>query len=1017
MAGNPVAANLVMALCLIGGLVVFSSIKQEVFPEFTADEVRVSVSYPGASPEEVEEGIILPIEEAVQSIDNVKEITSTANENVGTVTLEAISGTDIQQLVDDVQNEVDRITTFPDEAKEPEVRAPSHRHGVLNILLYGDVDRKILHTLGENVRDQLLQDNNITQVELSGLPELEITISITQENLRRYGLTLGEVAAIVKNRAVDLPCGNIDTKSGEILVRMKERLDYGKEFALLPIINTSDGSEVLLGDIATVADGFEETDRYTLYNGKNAIELEVYRVGKQTPIQVEKAVFQKMESISVNFPAGLNYAVFHNMAEIYKQRANLLLKNGAIGLVLVLLLLGIFLEARLAFWVMMGIPISFLGSFLLLPVFNISINMMSMFAYIVALGIVVDDAIVVGENVYSYHQKGYSFMKSAIYGVQEVAMPVTFSVLTNIAAFMPLYFIPGVMGKIFGVIPVVVCSTFMISLFECLFILPAHLGHYKERRRNRIYEWLHQRQQSFSHAFKNWVNNRYGNFLNFVLKHRYLTFAIALSILILAIGYAASGRMGMTLFPDSESDYASVELAYPYGTPVEKTEKTSKKLVAAAQKLVEESGYEELLKGILVDVGRGGSHQATVRALLAGPKVRDKIMSTAEFARKWREKVGEIPGTEYVKFESAGGGPGHRNNITVELRHRDMEVLKKVSSELADELKEYPIVSQVNDGFQPGKSQFDLKMKPEGQSLGLTAQSTGQQIRDAFYGARALVQLRGRNEVEVRVKLPEEQRSSAYYLEKFMVKTPADKFIPLQDIAETKRSRGYIIIERRNGSRVIQVTGDATPSSKAGEVLADLKKNTMPTLIRKYPNLSYSFEGRRADIRESMSSLQVTFLLAILIIYAMLAIPFRSYVQPLIVMTSIPFGIVGAILGHLLMGYSLSVVSLFGVVALSGIVINDSLVLITFANRLRIEKNVSAKESICEATIQRFRPVVLTSLTTFGGLAPLIFENSRQARMMVPMAISLGFGILFALLITLVLVPSLYLMVKDVESD
>ena len=1014
MAGNSVAANLVMLLCLVGGLLALLNIKQEVFPDFTVDVVQVRVEYPGASPEEIEEGVVLPVEEAVEGLEGIDEVRSTASENWGTVSIEAVRGADLRQLVDDVQSEVDRITTFPDETEEPDVEAVARRREVLELLLYGDVDPKVLHRLGENVRDTLLQHQDITLVEISGFPGLEISVEISQETLRRYGMTLGDIARRIRDRAVDLPGGDIDTESGEVLLRMKERRDWGQEFAQLPILNTENGSQVMLEDIGSVEDGFEEADRYSTYNGKRSVELEVYRVGEQTPIEVHDAVVEQMDTLDL--PAGVQYTIQDDRSEIYQQRAELMLKNGALGLVLVLCLLGLFLEARLAFWVMMGIPISFLGSFLLLPWMGISINMISMFAYIVALGIVVDDAIVVGENVYSYQQQGMPFLQAAIKGAREVAMPVTFSVLTNIIAFLPILFIPGVTGKIFGVIPVVVCSAFAISLIECLFVLPAHLGHGKNRRRTWISAKFHEWQQSFSYAFKRWVRTYYGPFLNFILRNRYLAFTTASAVLILVLGYALSGRMGMGLFPSTESDFAEAEVEFPYGTPVEKTESATDTLVSAIKGVVGPGTREKLVEGVVVDIGRGGSHHGRVRVMLADPEIREEIMPTAEFARRWREETGEILGAEYVKFESAGGGPGSRDDINVELRHRNMDVLRKASEDLAQKLREYPIVRDVNDGFQPGKPQFDLKMKPEGKALGLTAQMVGRQVRDAFYGARAIRQLRGRNEVDVRVKLPESQRDSVYHLEEFMVRTPAGRFVLLREVADAKLGRAYVTIDRRDGSRVVQVTGDAQPSSRAGEVLGDLKKTALVELQDKYPGLSYSFEGVRASIRENMSSLQVSFVLAMLGIYAMLAIPFRSYVQPLIVMLSIPFGIVGAVIGHLLMGYSLSVISLFGVVALAGVVVNDSLVLVTFANRARKNPDVDRWDAIQNAAIQRFRPVVLTSFTTFGGLAPLIFETSRQARMMIPMAISLGFGILFALAITLCIVPTLYLTVEDAKT-
>ena len=1025
MAGNSVAANLLMALCLVGGFLFLRNIKQEVFPDFQEDEVAVTVEYPGASPEEVEEGVVLPVEEAVEGLQGVDEIRSTAAENVGSVVVEAVRGTNIRKLKEDVQSEIDRITTFPDDAEEPEVRSSDRERGVLNLVLYGETDRKTLHRLGERVRTRMIQNPNITRVNLSGLPELEIGVEVSQETLRRYDLTPGMLSQRIRERAIDVPGGDLDTESSEVLVRMKERLDYGHQFARLSVINTPSGSQIPLERLATVDDGFEEMDSYMIYNGQPAVQLSVFRVGGQSPVQVQKAVSEELEGVTEELPSGIRTAIFDDRAESYRQRADLMMKNGALGLVLVLVLLSVFLEARLAFWVMMGIPISFLGTFLLLPTFGVSLNMLSMFAFIIALGIVVDDAIVVGENVYRYRQRGMPAMKAAVKGAQEVAMPVTFSILTNVVAFMPLYFIPGPTGQIFGIIPVVVGSAFFISLIECLFVLPAHLSH-ETGRRNRVSAQVHRWQQAFSDTFTRWVRERYGPFLDMVLRHRYFAFVTAFSVLTLVLAYAGSGRMGMGLFPETESDFAIARFSFPPGTPAKRTEEAGRKLVAAARGVIETTGHDELLEGVLLQVGGrsseemgevgSGSNSGSVRVLLADADVRERTMNTQEFTRRWRDAAGELVGADYVKYEASGGGPGGGADVNVELRHPSIDVLRKVSSRVARQLREYPMVSEVDDGFQPGKPQFDLKMKSGGKALGLTAEGVGRQVRASFYGARAIRQLRGRNEVDVRVKLPARQRDSVHHLEELMVYTPGGMFVPLSDVAHMDLGRAYITIDRRNGQRTVQVTGDATPDSKAGNVLADLRQTILPELEEEHPELSYSFQGVRADIRESLGSLQMTFGVAMLMIYAMLAIPFRSYVQPFIVMLSIPFGVVGAVLGHLLMGYGMTVISLFGVVALAGVVVNDSLILITFANRARQDAGTDRLEAIREAAKQRFRPVLLTSLTTFGGLMPLIFETSRQARIMIPMAISLGYGILFALFITLALVPVLYLTVDDAKE-
>ena len=1018
MAGHSVAANLIMLVCLVGGFLSLRNIQQEVFPDLALDTVTVSVAYPGASPEEVEEGILLSIEEAVRNLDGVDEIVSVAREGGGYVTIELLLGADVQRAAQEIKSEVDRIITFPEESEEPEVRIDSHRRGVMNVVLYGEVADTTLHQLGERLRDWLLQSPKITQVDLEGVPPLEMSIEVAQETLRRYGTTLGNIAGDLRRSALDLPGGGLKTDSGEVLVRLTERREYGKEFAEVPVLTTADGSEVLLRDIAHIDDSFADTDRYSRYNGRPAVMLEVYRVGEQTPIEVAAAVREELESFEPYLPPGIEIGIYANRADHYRDRVGLLLKNGAIGLVLVLVLLGIFLEARLAFWVMMGIPISFMGSFLFLPASGVSINMISLFAYIVALGIVVDDAIVVGENIYYYHQQGMRFLDAAVRGAREVAVPITFSILTNVAAFMPIYFIPGVMGRIFKMIPIVVCIAFLISLVESLFVLPAHLGHQRERtgRRRSLGRWLHARQQSFSHRFLHWVRDYYGPFLRFTLHHRYVTITASIAVLVVMLAYAMSGRMGFQLFPVVESDFADAQLVLPYGAPVEKTEAIMQRIQRGAEEVVAESGHPELVEAIIAEVGRGGSHAGQVRVELADPEIRSEIMSTDEFAKRWRAKVGEVPGVEYLRFASDSGGPGGRGRpLTVELSHRNIGVLEQVSGELAKVVETYPGTSDVDDGFRPGKPQLDFTLKPEGKSLGLTAFEVAQQVRHALYGAEVLRQQRGRNEIKVMVRRPEEERSSEQNIHDLLIRTPAGTYVPFREIAEIERGRAYTTIDRRNGRRVVQVSADVTPRSKAGEVIADLTESVLPDFVRRYPGLSYTFEGHQADIRESMGSLRVTFVLAMLAIYAMLAIPFRSYTQPFVVMLSIPFGVVGAFLGHLIMGYDLCIPSMFGIVALSGVVVNDSLVMIDFANRRERHDGMMHIDAIQSAAIQRFRPIMLTTLTTFGGLAPMIFETSRQARFLIPMALSLGFGILFATCITLIIVPSMYLGVRDVR--
>ena len=1022
MAGHSVAANLAMVVCIIGGLLFLNNIRQEVFPDFEIDSVSITVAYPGASPEEVERGIVLAIEDAVGGLDGIKQINSSAKENTGMVTVEALRGTDMQRFTQDIQKEVDRITTFPIDAEKPQITLIASKRRVISVALYGDAEEAVLHELAEQLRDQLLQDPGITQIDLEGVKPLEIAVEIPQDMLRRYRLSLGDIAQRIAAASIDLPAGSVKTGSGEILIRIKERRDYGRQFSQLPIITTADGSQIKLGDIARITDGFDESDYYATFNDKPAVMLQVYSVGEQTPIQVSETVRNHLDKIAPELPEGIATDVRRDASEDYAQRIDLLLRNSAMGLSLVFILLALFLELRLAFWVMMGIPIAFLGSFLFLPAIGVTLNMISLFAFIIAIGIVVDDAIIIGENIYHHRQEGLSPLQAAIQGAREMAMPVTFSILTNIATFMPLLFIPGFTGKIFFMIPLVVITVFLLSLVESLFILPNHLGHLKPLKSKGFQARIHHYQQRFSDGFRRWTLHRYGPFLESVLQHRYLTVTLAFSILIAALAYAASGRMGMTLFPKVESDYAQVTLTMPFGTPVEKTETIARHLSEAALRVASNiPNGDQLLKGQFTEIGTVdrqqtlGSHLATVRTYLAPPEVRDNILSTEQFTRRWRIEAGEIAGIEAILFESDAGGPSRGPAITVELNHRDIQVLEQASRRLAQTLSAYPIVNDVDSGLTSGKEQLDFTLLPEGRSLGLTAQDVARQVRNAFFGAEVLRQQRGRNEIKIMVRLPENERMSLKNIESLMLRTPAGIEIPLTEAVHIERGRAYTEINRRNGRRNIQVKSGVTPRSRAGEIINDLKATELPRLQEEFPGLQYSFQGSQAEMADNLSSLKISFVFALLAIYAMLAIPFRSYILPLIVIVSIPFGIIGAILGHLLMGYDLSILSMLGIVALSGIVVNDSLVLINYANEHRIGSAKTPLQVIKAAGIQRFRPILLTTLTTFFGLMPMILETSRQARMLIPMAISIGFGILFATLITLVLIPSLYLVAEDVR--
>ncbi|MGH0031821.1 MAG: efflux RND transporter permease subunit [Myxococcota bacterium] len=1006
MVRHRVAPNLLMGVLIVGGLLSARHTTQEIFPEFALDAVTVSVPYPGASPEEVEEGIVLVVEEAVRALEGVEEVTATAAEGVGSVVIELEDGADGQKALLDVQEAVARVRTFPVDAEEPNISLALRRRDVMSLQIYGAIEEFALRDLAEQVRDRLLQEPDITQVELRGARATEIHVEVSQADLRRYGLTLSGVATHLRNTALDLPGGSLETPGGEVLLRVSERRDWARQFADVPIVTTAEGAALRLGDIARVSEGFEDAQRKALYDGQPAIGLRIYRMGDQTPQSVSKAARRALDAVEADLPPGVHYAIDDDDSEIYTQRRDLLLKNLFLGLLLVLAVLGLFLEARLAFWVTMGIPASFLGAFLLLPWMGVTINMVSMFAFLIALGIVVDDAIVAGENIHEHGERGMDPRTAAVRGARDVATPIGTSILSNVMAFAPLAFIPGTLGKIWFSIPLVVGSVFLISWIESLWILPSHLAHAARTSTRRLGSF----REAFQRRFRTFVEERYAPFLARVVRNRYTVVAAGVGLLADVTAYALSGRMGIVLMPTVESDRAVAPARLPFGSPVSAAERVRDRLLDGARSVAEGGGGDELVKGTFALIDE---NTVEIDVYLTPPGVRP--LSTAEVTRRWRDSVGSLPGVESLRFESDAGGPGRGAALTIELSHRDVAVLDRASQRLAAALEQFPNTSDVDDGYSPGKPQLDFRLRPEARSLGLTSSDVARQVRDAFYGAEALRQQRGRDEVKLLVRRPEQERTSLAGVEQLLVRTPMGTDVPLLEIAEMERGRAYTEISRRDGRRTVTVVAEVTPPEQTNQVLAAVRTDVLPELLRDHPGLAASFEGRQADMRESLTALGSGFLLALVAIYAALAIPFRSYLQPAIVMLAIPFGVVGAVLGHWIMGYSLSVISMMGIVALAGVVVNDSLVMVDYANRLR-GQGIAAAEAIQRAGLRRFRPILLTTLTTFGGLAPMIFESSRQARFMIPMAISLGYGILFATLITLVLVPALYLILEDARA-
>ncbi|MFH5831588.1 efflux RND transporter permease subunit [Halalkalibaculum sp. DA3122] len=1012
MARNPIAANLLMIILIGGGIWTMFNIQKEVFPQYQLDMVEVSVVYPGAAPAEVEQGILRPVEEAIRGVQGIKEVTSSADEGSGEVMIELVAGTDRMKTFQDIDQAVNRIRTFPDDIEEPEVRLQSNQQEVMTIGLYGDADIWTLRKLAENVRDQMLSTPEITQVEIGNVPDYVTHVEIPRNRLREYDLTLQDVADIIASSSEDIPAGAVETNAGEILLRMQERKQWAEDYGTIEVISSDMGSNLTLADLAKITDGFEETGFHGEFNRQPSIDLEIYRIGEQSPLEIAAAVRTVLEEAEPSFPPGVQYRIDSSSAQDYSERLSLLTENGVIAILIVIFILALFLEYRLAFWVMMGMTISFIGGLLFLPVIGLSINMISMFGFLVVLGIVVDDAIVVGENVYEYRQKGLSFLDAAIEGAKDIGKPVTFSIFTNIVAFIPLLFIPGTTGKYWWPLPAVVIVVLAVSLFEALFILPAHLAHSStEESRFKLGKTLHRWQQSFADRFNRFIDTYYRSFLELSLRNRYITLSTAIALLVVVGGYGYSDHMGMVMMPEVSADEIEAGASLPVGTTPAQAALVAEEITNSTHQMFEEHNLFEVAEGIKTNV-RGQSF-IDVEIVMKPPGERD--MTAQQLIELWRNQIGDIEGLDQITFEAERGPAGYLPDISVDLSHSDIEVLEAASEAFMQQVESFEETRDVSDNYNRGKTQFDFKLLPEGRKLGLTPADVGEQLRNSFYGALAMRQLRGTNEIEVRVKLPKQQREDIYHLEDLVIKTPAGTDVPLMDVVEVEEGQAFTTINRRDGRRVVSVSMDAEPANAVSRVLASIQSEVLPQLRQDFPGITWSFEGSQAEMRESTQALWGGFALAMIVIYALLAIAFSSYLQPLIVMGAIPFGIVGAVIGHILLGYDLSLVSLMGVIALSGVVLNDSLIMIDYANKKRAD--LSVFDAIHEAGLRRFRPIILTTFTTFGGLTPIILETSRQAYHLIPMAISLGFGIVFATSIILVIVPCLYLILEDVLAQ
>ena len=1033
---NSVASNLMMIFILLSGAATIPLLNMEVFPDIEVDIINVTAIYPGATPSDVENAVCVRIEERLQGLDGVKKISSTASENVGSVNVEILSGQDVTEMLDRVKAEVDAIDNFPEGVERPTTKQFITSQANITVAVGGEMDEITLTNLTEEVKDEIDALPGVTYSSFVAKKDKEISIEISEKTLRKYDLTLSQISRAIQSLSIDIPSGSIENINGEILIRAQGQgytVDY---FSSIPIISDPSGSIVRLGEISEINDAFSiDYDLEFLFNSQPSNLITVYRVGDQNSIDISSQVKDYVVKKQKTLPDEVHITAFDDEARLLVGRIETMTKNAYQGLLLVVIVLAIFLKPKLAFWVSLGIPISFMGGFWFMPALDLSINMLSLFTFILVLGIVVDDAIVVGENIALFRERGMDPKEAAVKAATQVSTPVFFAVLTTMATFSPMLAVEGQIGAIWRIFPLITISVLFWSLFESLTILPAHLAHSSEKK-SKIF-WIRSfsdRWDKFQSKIKNglvfFINTYYKPTLLKSVNRPFTFLSIAASVFILTIGIIGGGIIKFSFFPPVEADLAIGTVEYPSGTSIEITREGYLKLEESAKTLEEELNKEfpgkSIIKNRLSTIGfqpqrtktsrgpgnlnasYGGPHLAEVALeLIPG---EERSIGTEEIVRRWRRLMPSVPGVKEVGFFSSLFSTGEP--VNVQLSSKYMDDLLDAKEELKRELVQFPGVLDVKDNFNIGKEEISIKLLPAAENYGINMMMLGSQVQQAFYGLEVQNIQRGRDEVKVMLRYPKNERASISNLEDMMIKVPNGSTIPVRQIAKLELEEGLSSIQRKDRKRAINVTADVDLMVTTGnEVIAAVTASILPKILKKYNSISISLEGEQQEQGQNLKSIGKNFLLAMIVVYMLLAIPFKSYFQPLVVMSSIPFGLTGAVFGHLIMGINFSVLSMMGFVALTGVVVNDSLVMVDFINRYRSEGN-SIMDAVLEAGPRRFRPIFLTSLTTFVGLTPLLLEKSIQAKFIIPMAVSLSFGVIFATAITLFLVPVGYLVLE-----
>jgi len=1029
-ANNHVAANLLMWFIIVAGVLSAFTIRKQTTPDFELNLIQVQVPYLGAAPQEVEEGVVIKVEEAVQDIAGITEIRSRAREGSGSITIEVSQAADINEVLTEVKTRVDAISTFPGLAEKPVIFKVEPNTPVIFVAIHGRVDAYSRKLIAQDIRNDLLAMPEISQVEFYGDRAFEISIEVSEHDLRQYGLTMTEVSQAIRNSSIDLPGGTIKTAGGDILLRTEGQVYTGSEYAELVLRTYPDGTRLTLGDIAKINDGFVESESFGRLDGQPSATLNVLANGQQNELKTAAAVKRYVEEKRAMLPNGVEIDLWVDRSHYLVGRLEMMIENMWQGALLVFLVLSLFLRVKVAAWVIIGIPITFLGALSLMPFgpWPVTINMISLFGFIVVLGVVVDDAIIIGESIYTKIRADGHTLDNVVKGAHKVAVPATFGVLTTIAAFAPMLFVGGIVGPFFEALSMVVILCLIFSLIESKLILPAHLVHAKIKpideedlfnpQRHiplimRIPRFFQKIQRRTQHGLNRVIYDHYRPLLEKAVDNRGITVAAFVGVLIMTFGLMSSGIVRVVVFPEVPGDFARMNLEMESGSPPQARNAALQRIETALLELNDEYNAENPdIDPLISHIGSFSQGDTGAVAWVELPMVDDRAMQVTDIVKLWRERVGEIPGVKELTFED-GDNFGGDSGLSFRLSGENYRSLENAAVELEGKLAEYEGLFDIRNSADTGGQEIKLSIKPEAEALGLTMSSLGRQVRQAFYGEEAQRIQRGKDELKVMVRYPLQDRRSIADLENMRIRTPSGDEVPFESVANVSFGKAFSSIRRLNRARTITVSADIDPNIvEPGKLVESISEEYIPGLLARHVGVNYGLGGASQEELDFFRNLQIASIAALFLIYALIAIPLRSYSQPLVIMSVIPFGLIGAVLGHLIMGKAISMFSLFGLIALSGVVVNDSLIMIDFVNKARAE-GASLKKAVIESGTLRFRAIILTSFTTAAGLMPIMFETSVQAQWIMPMAISLSFGIIFATFITLFLIPSLYMLQLD----